>query len=190
MLKVLHLVTIWQKKCNLYKVCLEKLKWQWLSYHSSFRKNSFQICIIFAIHWTFNLWFSLTERRTFHTAVQVYKIVNKISPPYLHDTFSFAVQVILVGMYTHYLFPELKPTMVNSHWLTGAQSFGTGCQVHFMVPKLGRSLKSYTVEYCNCIICVYACPVSLALHIVCLLVILSGHSWKTAFWLMLFSLNK
>jgi len=39
---------------------------------------------------TFNMQLSLTERCTFHTTVQVYKIVNKISPPYLHDTFSFA----------------------------------------------------------------------------------------------------
>jgi len=35
----------------------------------------------------------LTERRTFHTAVQVYKIVNKVSSPYLHGYFSFAVDV-------------------------------------------------------------------------------------------------
>ena len=27
----------------------------------------------------------------FHTALQVYKIVKKISPPHLHDIFSFAV---------------------------------------------------------------------------------------------------
>ena len=42
---------------------------------------------------TFNLRSSLTEKHTFHTAVQVYKIVNKISPPYLHGCVSFAVDV-------------------------------------------------------------------------------------------------
>ena len=39
----------------------------------------------------FNLQLSLSERRVFHTALQVFKIVKKISPPYLHDTFAFAV---------------------------------------------------------------------------------------------------
>ena len=41
----------------------------------------------------FNFRSSLTERRTFHTAVQVFKILNKISPPYLHGIFSYAVDV-------------------------------------------------------------------------------------------------
>ena len=41
----------------------------------------------------FNLRLSLTERRTFHTALQVFKIVNRISPPYLHGVFLFAVDV-------------------------------------------------------------------------------------------------
>jgi len=40
----------------------------------------------------FYLRLSLTERRVFHTA-QVFKIVNRIFPPYLHDIFSFAVDV-------------------------------------------------------------------------------------------------
>jgi len=39
----------------------------------------------------FNLQLSLTERRVFHTALQdIFKIVNS---PYLHDIFSFAVDV-------------------------------------------------------------------------------------------------
>ena len=41
----------------------------------------------------FNFRSSLTERRTFHTAVQVFKILNKISPPYLRGIFSYAVDV-------------------------------------------------------------------------------------------------
>ena len=36
---------------------------------------------------------SLSERCVFHTALQVFKIVKKISAPYLHDTFTFAVNV-------------------------------------------------------------------------------------------------
>ena len=59
---------------------------------------------------TFNLQFSLTKRCTFHIAVQVYKIVNKISPPYLHECFSFAVDVTgHPGRNVHRLFiPRVK----------------------------------------------------------------------------------
>ena len=41
----------------------------------------------------FNLHSSLSERRVYHMALQVFKIVNNISPSYLHHTFSFAVDV-------------------------------------------------------------------------------------------------
>ena len=59
---------------------------------------------------TLNLRLSLTERRTFHITVQVYKIVKKISPPYLHDTFSFAVDITgHSGRNVHRLFfPRIK----------------------------------------------------------------------------------
>ena len=40
-----------------------------------------------------SLHLSLSERCVFHTALQVFKIVNKTSPPYLHNIFSFAVDV-------------------------------------------------------------------------------------------------
>ena len=40
-----------------------------------------------------NLYLSLSERCVFHTALQVLKIVNKISPPYLHNIFLFAVDI-------------------------------------------------------------------------------------------------
>ena len=54
----------------------------------------------------FNLRSSLTERRTFHIALQVFKIVKRISPPYLHDIFSFVVMslVVLVETNIDYLF--------------------------------------------------------------------------------------
>jgi len=35
--------------------------------------------------------FTLAEHRQFHTATQVYRILNKLSPPYLHPTFRYAV---------------------------------------------------------------------------------------------------
>ena len=39
------------------------------------------------------LFLIVLDRHNFYTSVQVYNIVNKISPPYLHDKFSFAVDV-------------------------------------------------------------------------------------------------
>ena len=33
--------------------------------------------------------FTMTERRRFHTAVQIFKSLRRISPPYLHDIFQF-----------------------------------------------------------------------------------------------------
>ena len=40
-----------------------------------------------------NLQSTVTERHTFHKALQVFRIVNKICPPYLHGIFSYAVGV-------------------------------------------------------------------------------------------------
>ena len=37
--------------------------------------------------------FTLAERRRFHTAAQIFRILNKLSPPYLHPTFKYAVSV-------------------------------------------------------------------------------------------------
>ena len=48
--------------------------------------------------------FSLTlvEHRRFHTAIQVYKILTKSSPSYLHDTFNSALSVTgCVGRNAH-----------------------------------------------------------------------------------------
>ena len=38
--------------------------------------------------------FTLTECRQFHAAVQIFKSLHKISPPYLHDIFQFSRNVI------------------------------------------------------------------------------------------------
>jgi len=37
--------------------------------------------------------FTLTELRRFHVAVQIFKALHKISPPYLHDIFQFSRNV-------------------------------------------------------------------------------------------------
>ena len=40
----------------------------------------------------FQLLLSLMERRTYHTAVQVFKILHEIALPYLHDMFHYAFE--------------------------------------------------------------------------------------------------
>ena len=37
--------------------------------------------------------FTLTERRRFHTAVQIFKSLHRLSPPYLHDIFQFSKDI-------------------------------------------------------------------------------------------------
>ena len=41
----------------------------------------------------FDLKLSLIERRTYHTAVQVFKILHELTPPYLHGMFRYASAV-------------------------------------------------------------------------------------------------
>ena len=71
--------TVWSPSNSAGTRCLERL-------HSKFTSS-------LPSSDNFNLRLSLTERHTFHTALQVFKIVNRISPPYLHGVFSFAVDV-------------------------------------------------------------------------------------------------
>ena len=37
--------------------------------------------------------FTLTERRRFHTAIQIFKSLSQLSPPYLHDIFKFSIDI-------------------------------------------------------------------------------------------------
>ena len=81
----------------------------------------------------FNLQLSLTERHVFHTALQVFKIENRISPPYLHDFFSFAVDVTgRSGRNQHRLFVPRVSTMVIGIHYRGTTT-GTGYHQHFIV---------------------------------------------------------
>ena len=36
---------------------------------------------------------TLTECRRFHTAIQIYKILHHLSPPYLHNTFHYTIDI-------------------------------------------------------------------------------------------------
>ena len=37
--------------------------------------------------------YSLVERRKFHTIIQIYKILHKLAPMYLHNMFDYAITV-------------------------------------------------------------------------------------------------
>ena len=62
-----------------------------------------QICLIERIHSKFinrlpltycsKFSYTLTERRRFHTVVQIFKSLNRLSPPYLHNIFQFSKDI-------------------------------------------------------------------------------------------------
>jgi len=95
-----------------------------------------------------NLRLSFSDRRVFHTALQVFKIVKKISPPYLHDTFSFAVDVSgRSGRNQHSLFvPGVKTN--NGKWSLAyrAQPFETD----YISPALysAKTVIAFKTLYC------------------------------------------
>jgi len=110
-----------------------------------------------------------TERRTIHTAVHVNKIVNKISPPYLHGCFSFAVDVTgHPGRNVRRLFiPRVKTNY-------GKQSLAyRGAIIWNRLSSAIHGLKEFRTLYCSyVIICVFV----RVLYLYCLLVVISGHS--------------
>ena len=70
---------------------------------STAKPRAKQTCMIERIHSKFmhklpsffssKFQFTLTERRRFHTAIQIFKSLHRISPPYLHDIFQFSKDV-------------------------------------------------------------------------------------------------
>ena len=61
---------------------------------------------------------TLTERRRFHTASVVYKILHQQLPSYLRDTFKYAVDVTFhAGRNVHRLFiPSVRTTYGKAAW--------------------------------------------------------------------------
>jgi len=95
---------------------------------------------------SFNLHSSLSERRVtvYHTALQVFKIVNNISPSYLHNTFSFAVDVTgCFGRNQHRLFvPRVRTDYGKRLLAYRGQPYGTGYHQHFIVLRLCQPLRN------------------------------------------------
>jgi len=65
---------------------------------------------------------TLTERRRFHTAIQV---LHHLSPPYLHDTFHYAVDITSQNI--HRLFvPRVRTTLAkHNFYFQGSQLWNT-----------------------------------------------------------------
>ena len=59
---------------------------------------------------------TLTERRCYHTTIQVYRSLNKIAPSYLHNTFNYAVDISgRAACNPHRLFvPRVRTTLAKS----------------------------------------------------------------------------
>ena len=72
---------VWAPSGAMHTWCLERV-------HSKFI-----LSLPASISAVFDLKLSLMERRTFHTAVQVFKILHEIAPPYLHGMFRYALDI-------------------------------------------------------------------------------------------------
>ena len=67
---------------------------------------------------------TLAERRRYHTAIQVYRSVHKISPSYLHNTFHYAAEITGRDAHNkHRLFiPRVRTSLAkNSFYFRGTK---------------------------------------------------------------------
>ena len=74
--------------------------------------------------------FTLTERRRFHTAIQIFKSLHQISPPYLHNIFQFSKDItghVSRNINRLSLSPECLPIMVKGVSFIEGPSYGTIC---------------------------------------------------------------
>ena len=84
----------------------------------------------------FSVCVTLIERRRFHAAIQVYRVLHKLSPSYLHNTFHYAVDITShTGRNLYRLFiPRVRTTLAK-------HSF------YFRGMQIWKSIESYFV--CN-----------------------------------------
>ena len=67
---------------------------------------------------------TLTERRRYHAAVQVYRVLHKLSPPYLYDSFHYAIDITSrTARNAHRLFvPRVRTNIAkDSFYFRGTQ---------------------------------------------------------------------
>ena len=104
---------------------------------------------------------SLTERRTFHTAVKVFKILHKLAPPYLHSMFQYAPAVS--GRTGRNLLRLFVPSIRTNYgwgslWFRGTTIWNN------LSPTViaAQYLKLSTLILCNCFRCLL-CTLSVSL---------------------------
>jgi len=115
------------------------------------------------------------QQRRYHIALQVFKSLHQISPPYLHNIFNFLRirQVILVVMFFVFLSPEFSLTLVREVFYWGAvlwNSLPLSVSEAATVPSFKNSyLNSFWFCFCTCVCFVLYCILLLLLY--CILVV-------------------
>ena len=93
---------------------------------------------------------SLTERRRYHVAVQVYRILHKLSSPYLCDTFHYTVDVTsYTGRNPHRLFvPRVRTNLgKGSLYFRGTQIWNSLNPLLYVTGKLEHFKTLYKSLY-------------------------------------------
>jgi len=96
---------------------------------------------------------TLTELRLYHAAIQVYRTLHKLSPPYLHDSFHCAVDITSrAARNAHRLFvPRVRTTMAkNSFYFRGTQIW----YPHFIQQGNWLTLNCFINHFYICKLCV------------------------------------
>ena len=110
--------------------------------HSKF--NSPPSSTDFLVHVT------LTERRQLHAAIQVYRVLHKLSPSYLHDTFHYTVDITShTGQNLYCLFvPRVRTTLAkHSFYFRGTQIWNSLNPILYATRKLEQFISVYQSLY-------------------------------------------
>jgi len=86
------------------------------------------------------------ERRRFHTAIQIYKVLHHLLPPYLHDTFQYAVDITgRASRNIYHLFvSRVRTTLAkNSFYFRGTQLWNSLNPLLYAAKKLEQFKSLY-----------------------------------------------
>ena len=89
---------------------------------------------------------TLTERRQFHAAIQVYRVLHKLLPSYLNDTFHYAVDITSRIRWNPYrLFvPRVRTSLAkHSVYFWGTQIWNTLNPILYTTRKLKQFKSVY-----------------------------------------------
>jgi len=101
---------------------------------------------------------TLAERWRYHTAIQVYRSVHKISPSYLHNTFHYAAEI--TGRYAHnkhrLFVPRVRTSLAkNSFYFRGTKIWNSLDSTLYAANKLTHF--KCTGHFYTVALCVYVC---------------------------------